>query len=244
MKIELGGQTYALNLLGSHEYEDVAVLSICCGLFTPIPHSTMPVTPGTQVVAVGFPGSTQQAIHSQGQVVRLTQQYGSSSPVLEHSAELHPGGSGSPLFTSDGFVIGINKGTNVQDATKFVATSYVSVRSLIARWSGQIVSEVEAVEPQPSMWVIITDEEVYVDTEFDFTDEFGMDVFVDSVEYCNPQRIYADEGRYALGCESPDESHLDVERVSVQTRGGLDLRCAKDQEQSSEAETVFACTWR
>ena len=98
MKIELGGQTYDLNLLGSHEYEDVAVLSICCGTFTPIPHSTMPVTPGTQVVAVGFPGRTRQAIHSQGQVVRLTQQYGSSSPVLEHSAELHPGQLGQPAL--------------------------------------------------------------------------------------------------------------------------------------------------
>lgn len=244
MKIELSGISYDLTLLGSHEYEDVAALSICCGTFRSIPHSTMPVTPGTEVVAVGFPARTEQAIHSQGRILRLTQHYGSSSPVLEHTAELHPGSSGSPLFTIDGYVIGINRGANVQDATRFVATSYMSVRSLIDRWTGQVVSEVETIEPQPSMWVIVTDDEVYVDTEFDFTDEYGMDVFIDGDEYCNPQRIYADEGRHALGCESPEDSHLNVERASVQTRGGQDLRCIRDDELSSDMESVFACTWR
>ena len=246
MKIELGGQSYDLTLLGSHEHEDVAVLSICCGSFAPIPSSTIPVTPGTEVVAVGFPSGTQsvQIIHSQGKVLRLTQQYGSSSPVLEHSAELHPGSSGSPLFTTDGKVIGINRGANVHDATRFVATSYTSVRSLIARWTGQVVSETEIAQPQPSMWVIVTDEEVYVDTLFDFTDEYGMDVLVDGASYCNPQRIYADEGRHRVGCKSQDEPHSSVERISVQTDGGQDLRCTKDDALSSDIESVFACTWR
>ena len=177
-------------------------------------------------------------------MLRLTQQYGSSSPVIEHTAELHPGSSGSPLFTVDGKVIGINRGANILDATRFVATRYTSVTSLIARWTGKVVSEIETSEPQPSMWVIVTDDDVYVDTEFDFADEFGMDVFIDGVEYCNTQRIYADEGRYALSCARPDKSHVDVERVSVQTRGGQDLRCAKDEMQSSEGETVLACRWR
>lgn len=244
MNIELGGQAYDLTILGSHEHEDIAVLSICCGTFTSLPSSSKPVTPGTEVVAVGFPARTEEIIHSQGKILRLTQRYGSSSPVIEHTSELHPGSSGSPLFTTDGKVIGINKGTNTRDATKFVATSYASVKSLIARWTGQVVSEDEVVQTQPSMWVIVTDDEVYVDTEFDFTDEFGMDVFVDGEEYCNPQRIYADEGRYVLGCESPDKPHADVERVSVQTNGGFDLRCQKDEELSTEQETVFACTWR
>ena len=244
MNIELGGQQYDLTLLGFHEHEDIAAFSICCGSFTSLPSSSMPVTPGTEILAVGFPAQTEEIIHSQGKVLRLTQRYGSSSPVIEHSAELHPGSSGSPLFTTDGKVIGINKGTNTRDATKFVATSYASVKSLVARWTGQVVSEDEVVQTQPSMWVIVTDDEVYVDTEFDFTDEFGMDVLVDGEEYCNPQRIYADESRYALGCESPDKPHMDVERVSVQTDAGNDLRCQKDEELSTGQETVFACTWR
>ena len=244
IKFDLGDQQYDLTLLGSHEHEDVAVLTICCGSFTSLPSSSMPVTPGTEVVAVGFPARTEGIIHSQGKVLRLTQRYGSSSPAIEHTSELHPGSSGSPLFTTDGIVVGINKGLNVQDATKFIATSYGSVKSLIARWTGQVVSEDDVVQAQPSMWVIVTDDEVYVDTEFDFTDDYGMDVFVDGDEYCNTQRIYADDGRYAMGCESPDKPHADVERVSVQTRGGFDLRCQMDEDMSTDQETVFACIWR
>ena len=245
MKIDLGGQTYDLILLGSHEHEDVAALSICCASsFVSIPTSTMPVTPGTEVVAVGFPVSAKEIIHSQGNVTKISQWYGSSSPVIEHSAELHPGSSGSPLFNMDGLVIGINRGTNEEDATKFVATSYDSVKSLIARWTGQVVSEADVVQAEPSMWVIVTDDEVYVDTEFDFTDEFGMDVLVDGEEYCNTLRIYADGGRYRVGCESPGKPHASAERVSVQTDGGFDLRCQKDEELSNNLETVFACTWR
>ena len=253
MKIDLGGQTYDLTLLGSHEHEDVAVLSICCGSsFTSIPSSTMPVTPGTEVVAVGFPAKAQEIIHSQGNVLKLSQRYGSSSPVIEHTAELHPGSSGSPLFNMDGLVIGINKGTNVEDATKFVAASYTSVKNLIARWTGQVVSEADAAPAEPSMWVIMVGGvrydgapqiEVFVDTEFDFTDEGGMEVFVDGERFIEYVRIYADEGRYSFGTQREKE-HSSVARVSVQTDDGFDLRCQKDEELSGEQETVFACTWR
>ncbi len=100
MEIVLGGRRYNLDLLGSHEYEDVAALSICCGSFVALPVSSVPVTPGTKIVAVGYPSGARamEIIHSQGQVLRLTQRYGSGSPVIEHTAELHPGSSGSPLL--------------------------------------------------------------------------------------------------------------------------------------------------
>ena len=252
MKIDLGGQTYDLTLLGSHEHEDVAVLSICCASsFISIPSSTMPVTPGTEVVAVGFPVGAKEVIHSQGNVLKLSQRYGSSSPVIEHTAELHPGSSGSPLFNMDGLVIGINTGTNVADATKFIAASYASVKSLIARWTGQVVSEADVAPSEPSMWVFLSDPTIYflpylvvqVDTEFDFTDEGGMDVFVDGKDYSTYNRIYADGGRYEF-TGILEKSHTDVERVSVQTDGGFDLRCHKDEKLSNEQETAFACTWR
>ena len=151
----------------------------------------------------------------------------------------------------DGMVIGINKGTNVEDATKFIAVSHSSVRNLIARWTGQVVSEVDAAPADPSMWVILSDPTnrflsnlvVHVDTEFDFTDEGGMEVFVDGDDYSTYNRIYADEGRYEF-TGFLEKAHTDVERVSVQTDGGFDLRCQKDEELSNEQETVFACVWR
>ena len=254
MKIDLGGgQTYDLTLLGSHEHEDVAALSICCGSFTSIPSSTMPVTPGTEVVAVGFPARVAEIVHSQGNVLKLSQRYGSSSPVIEHTAELHPGSSGSPLFNMDGLVIGINKGVNDKDATRFVAASYASVKSLIARWTGQVVSEADAAPAEPSLWVILSDPTgrfssdliVHVDTEFDYTDEGGIDVLVDGETYTLYKRIYADEGRYKFsGFGNADKPHAEVARVSVQTDDGFDMRCRKDETLSNEQETVFACTWR
>lgn len=253
MVLSLGGQRYEdVTLLGSHEHEDVAVLSVCCALFTPLSSSTMPVTPGTEVVAVGMPLQSGEIIRSQGKVLRLTQRYGSSSPVIEHTAELHPGSSGGPLLNADGKVIGINSGSNVKDATKFIATNYASVKSLIARWTGQVVSEADVAPAEPSMWVILVggvrsdgspEFEVFVDTEFDFTDEGGLEVFVDGETHIEFVRIYADEGRYRFGTQR-DTEHPDVARVSVQTDGGFDMRCQKDGDLSNERETVFACIWR
>ena len=249
IRVKVSGSTYRATLLGSHEHEDVVVLSICCGSFTVLPWTDEPATPGTEVVAVGFPAETQDVIYTQGRVTGLTRQYGRSSPVIEHTAELHPGSSGSPLFTLDGKVIGINAGVNTQDSSRFIAVNYAAVKNLIARWTGQIVSE-DPGEAEPVMWVILVNDglrgrlSAYVDTEFDFTDEYAMEVFVDSGEFCNSQRIYADEGRHKLGCSGVDKPHVSVERVSVQTRAGHDLKCRKDDDQSTEQETVFACVWR
>lgn len=109
------------------------------------------------------------------------------------------------------------------------------------------VSLAEATEA--NLWVILSNasnrpEYLYVeiDPAFD-ADSFDIDLFVDGVEYCNANRIYADEGRYEMGCESfQEQSHSSVRRVSVQTALG-DLRCARNS-QSDARESIFACAWR
>ena len=98
-----------------------------------------------------------------------------------------------------------------------------------------------------NLWVIIENDEfgrlrVNVDAAFDI-DEFDLDVFVDSEEYCNTVRIYQDEGTYEMGCGSLEKSHGLVERVSAQTRNQGDLRCAGNV-QSLPTESVFACRFR
>ena len=97
------------------------------------------------------------------------------------------------------------------------------------------------------MFIAIVDsrsgrQEASVDVAQDY-DEFDIDVFIETEEFCNSARVYGDEGFYALSCASLRlDSHTDVERVSVQTPSG-DLRCARNAL-SDELRTVFACGWR
>ena len=82
---------------------------------------------------------------------------------------------------------------------------------------------------------------VKADTAFDL-DEFELTLLVDGTEYCNPNRMYADEGYYEMSCESEERGHESVERISAQTPKG-DLRCRKNA-QSTKEQTIFACDWR
>ena len=82
---------------------------------------------------------------------------------------------------------------------------------------------------------------VKADTAFDL-DEFELTLLVDGSEYCNTNRMYADEGYYEMSCESEERGHESVERISAQTPEG-DLRCRKNAQSTNE-QTVFACDWR
>ncbi len=104
-----------------------------------------------------------------------------------------------------------------------------------------------ATADRANLWVIIENDEfgrlsVSVDAAFDI-DEFDLDVFVDSEQYCNTVRIYGDEGYYQTSCGSLEKPHGLVERVSAQTRNLGDLRCARNV-QSLPTESVFACRFR
>ena len=97
-----------------------------------------------------------------------------------------------------------------------------------------------------AMWVYLTDGPIgvtaMVGVAFDIG-EFDLDVFVDGESYCNPTRMYADEGAYELGCTSVDKPHQTVVNVSAQTRSLGDLRCKKHIS-SAPDRSVFACAWR
>ena len=104
---------------------------------------------------------------------------------------------------------------------------------------------------QANLWVILSNDGdrgpgylvVKVDLDFDL-EEFEMEVFVDGVEYCAPNRMYSDEGAYKMGCKSSQQvQHVSVERVSAQTRSSGDLRCQRNVA-STARKSVFACAWR
>ena len=84
--------------------------------------------------------------------------------------------------------------------------------------------------------------EAYIDVADDY-DQYDIDVFIETVEFCNTTRVYGDESFYKLSCALFEfSSHTDVERVSVQTPVG-DLKCARNQY-SDDLLSVFACDWR
>ena len=102
---------------------------------------------------------------------------------------------------------------------------------------------------QANLWVYLSQDpdlseylSVKAAPAFD-VDAFDLDVFVDGSEYCNPNRMYADEGTYEMSCEFEEKTHTSVQRVSGQTRNLGDLRCEKNF-QSSNRVTIFACAWR
>ena len=76
---------------------------------------------------------------------------------------------------------------------------------------------------QANLWVYLSQDpdiseylSVEADPAFD-VDAFDLDVFVDGSEYCNPNRMYADEGAYEMSCEFEEKTHTSVQRVSGQT---------------------------
>ena len=84
--------------------------------------------------------------------------------------------------------------------------------------------------------------DAFIDVAADY-DAYEIDVFIGTEKFCNPSRVYADEGFYELSCAILElDSHTDVERVSVQTPYG-DLKCARNAY-SDELLSVFACDWR
>ena len=97
-----------------------------------------------------------------------------------------------------------------------------------------------------ALWVHLSQDRngyltVRANTAFDI-DTFDLTLFIDGSEYCNTNRMYADEGLYEMGCEYEARSHSSVTRVSAQTSTG-DLRCARNVS-SSAAVSVFACAQR
>jgi S1-C subfamily serine protease len=72
------------------------------------------VKPGDHVIALGFPGTLSSgpvtAIVTEGNVSRVhaTFDFGGQRDLVQHTAAINPGNSGSPLFNVYGEVIGMN----------------------------------------------------------------------------------------------------------------------------------------
>ena len=254
--VEAMGRTYTGTLLGydSSIDADVAVLSICCHLdFHSLPWergATAGV--GTPVMAMGRPADV--LISTTGKVVEGDLLVETLTDLVAHDAPLQSGSSGGPLLTRDGKILGVNiAGSTLTDGV-FYATPYEQVAEQVREWRSRLVVVAKstptpvasAVSGEADMWVAFSESDskwmaVQVDVSFDL-DQFALDLFVDGHEYCNPNRMYGDEGYYDMGCHLDERPHSAVERVSAQTTEG-DLRCGRSVQSNSQ-RTLFACTWR
>ena len=255
-----GSKTYKATLLGFDEDVDVAVVAICCASdFTALAWEDEFPETGSLVVAVGYSRSSSSEVTStSGKTVWdstliVADALTGDRKIIWHDAPLNPGSSGGPLLSMEGKVLGMNSGFLERSNTS-AAVAYESLQELIEEWKGKLV-----VAPQPTpapseshadivMWVILGGNNIlgwlvmWLDTEFD-ADEFDIDIFIDSERYCNPDRIYADEGRYKAGCGDLEKTHTDVERMSVQAEQG-DMRCRRFASRSTPTESVWGCAWR
>ena len=244
--------TYEAVLLGYNSNKDIAVLSICCDPeFFAIPwESGATAELGDEVVAIGYPrGSGAQITATTG----TTQDnwLGNALGLASHDAPLNPGNSGGPLFSMDGEVLGVNSGSSKLEEGVFYAVAYEVIREDVLAWRAKLVvlpTPAPVVLEQADMWVMLQQDDyrtvVKVDVDFD-VDLFGLDVFVDGVEFCNTTPLYGDEGYYELSCETLKTAHSAVSSVSAQvgrqnTRG---LRCERS-DHSDAYRTLFACSWR
>ncbi len=97
-------------VLGTDSVRDLAVVKICCGIFTSLPFGdASTLESGDEVVNIGYPlGLSGEATITRGIVsaIRYISQY--QSDVIQTDAATNPGNSGGPMLSLSGEMLGIN----------------------------------------------------------------------------------------------------------------------------------------
>ena len=97
-------------VLGRDRERDLAVVSICCGAFRPLPFGDASrLRPGDEIVAIGYAlGLDGPATITRGIVsaIRYAPEY--RSEVIQTDAAVNPGNSGGPMLSLAGEILGIN----------------------------------------------------------------------------------------------------------------------------------------
>ena len=100
-----------------------------------------------------------------------------------------------------------------------------------------------------NLWVYLSNPGEYTDwlqvhADPAFTVEpYELTVLADGHKYCNPERIYSDDGPLQMSCGLLTTAHDDIRIVSVQTTSFGDLRCERHVK-SGRTQSLFACVWR
>ncbi len=131
LEVTIDGEDEPRNarVLGLSECADLAVIDIDGEDFPFVEFYDGPIQVGTDVLAAGFPLGTTEFTLTRG-IISTAEQVGHTSwasveSVIEHDARIRGGNSGGPLFTDDGYVIGVNYAGNDQhDFNTAIAAEY------------------------------------------------------------------------------------------------------------------------
>ena len=102
--------TYEATVVGIDVEKDLAVLQVCCGVFTVLPFGdaeTLQV--GSDIIAMGYSlGLAGPATTTSGIVSGFRHDTQSDRRLIQTDAPINPGNSGGPILTLTGEVIGLN----------------------------------------------------------------------------------------------------------------------------------------
>ncbi len=246
------------SIVGFNNQYDVAVLKIE-GQFPEVMFAGYVPVQGEAVIAVGALASTEQIqfLSSIGEYLgrKVYSQPTGAATFVEHTARIYAGFSGGPVVAMNGQAIAITTAVSTSIADRSIAISYSEICQLISAWAG-IECEVEPSEntSAPDSTDSVANVQlsnksgrstylvVGIDLEFDHLSG-SIDVLVDGVEESYYGRIYADDGLVVVSSCCEVTLHSSINRVSVQTEQG-DMRCSKNDETSTQTESMFDCFWR
>ena len=126
---------------------DLAVLSICCGDFSPLTLGDVSsVKPGSEVIAIGYPlGLPGEASVTRGIVSAMRSE--GDYEIIQMDAPINPGSSGGPLFSPFGEVLGINTFSLTETEGLGFAISERTIQAVLPQLKGTVRL---AVAPTPT----------------------------------------------------------------------------------------------
>ena len=102
--------TYTGTVRGTDAVQDIAVVTICCGTFYPLPFADPEtVRVGDEIVLMGYPLDLPgEATVTRGVISATRFSDYHQSMVVQTDAAMNPGNSGGPMLNLDGEIVGIN----------------------------------------------------------------------------------------------------------------------------------------
>lgn len=146
-------------VLISSEGADLALLSVKGALPPPIPRAPVDPKAGTRVVIIGSPLGLAGSV-SEGIVAAVRMDSGvefgldAKEPLMQMTASISPGSSGSPVLDAEGRVVGVAVGLVTTGSDLYFAIPVSRLHALVAQLPVDTPERVLDVESAGASWAI------------------------------------------------------------------------------------------